>query len=143
MIKTQPVPPATPRSPFEIDSNLADVLYTDRRHELTSFFYRRTRSGDITSALLAQTFATAAQIRMKRPEKSEHDNEWLTSIATLELSRYFRAGSVSDKAVVKIGLEAPELSGSELARLEEELRNEAAQRPSIDDEISDQELALH
>ncbi len=80
---------------------------------------------------------------MKRPEKSEHDNEWLTSIATLELSRYFRAGSVSDKAVVKIGLEAPELSGSELARLEEELRNEAAQRPSIDDEISDQELALH
>ncbi len=138
MITTKPHKAGT-RSPEEIDADLAEVLYTERREELTSFFFRRTQNGEITATLLAQTFATAAQIRMKRSDKSEHDHDWITGIATLELSRYFRAGSVSTKAITTIELDVPELSSTELARLEEEVQTEANLRKH---QISANELVL-
>lgn len=97
-------------TPDEIDAELAGVLYGSRFDELGQFFFRRTQNPEIASALLAETFATAAQIRMKRSDRSVLDDEWLTSIATLELSRYFRAGKPAAKAVAALGMMIPELS---------------------------------
>ena len=116
------------RSPEEIDPDLAQVIYVDRRHELTSFFFRRTQNAELTAALVAQTFATAALIRMKRPEKSEHDYEWLTSIGALELSCYFRYGAVAGKAINTVDLEIPQLSEAEVDRLTEEVQLQASHR---------------
>lgn len=105
--KTELIPQNTPD---EIDAELAGVLYGSRFDELANFFFRRTQNPEIVAALLAETFATAAQIRMKRSDRSAQDHEWLTSIATLELSRYFRAGKPAAKAVASLGLVIPEIT---------------------------------
>ena len=108
--------------PEEIDAELSAVLYRDRCSELLRFFFRRTRNPETSAALLAQTFATAAQIRLKKKdEKSADDQDWLTSIATLELIHYFRSGVVSDKAVRTLGMTIPPLSGAELEQLEADM----------------------
>ncbi len=117
----------TPTStPHDIDSELADVLYGSRFDELGRFFYRRTQSPVTAAALLAETFATAAQIRMKRTDRSAQDHEWLTSIATLGLSRYFRAGAPATKAVNALKLAIPEMDQDVIDRFMREPQGDAS-----------------
>lgn len=113
-------------SPHDIDAELADVLYGSRFDELGRFFFRRTQNPEIAAALLAETFATAAQIRMKRTDRSAQDHDWVTSIAKLELSRYFRAGKPAAKAVASLGMAIPELTDDVVAHLTAEAQSEAA-----------------
>ena len=96
--------PTLLRTPHEIDSELASVLYGEQVHDLSDFFLRRTPTAEIGAALMAETFAKAAQLRMKRGDRAANDHVWLMSIATLELARFFQVGEPSNKSVTSLGM---------------------------------------
>lgn len=98
------------RTPHEIDEDLADFIYGERRDEMSDFFSRRAGTQENAAALLAETFAKAAQLRMKRGDRSATDAEWVDSIAHLELSQFLRSGRPATKAVLALGLKVPEFN---------------------------------
>lgn len=106
------------RTPEQIDAELADVLYGQHGHELITFFYRRTRSADAATELLAETFANAATRRRHDEQLSAHDGEWVRNIAKLELSRYFRKLRVELTTVDRLAMTIPRLTATEVAMLD-------------------------
>lgn len=107
-----------------LDPELFDVLYGRRAHELITFFYRRTRNADTAAELLAETFAIAALRRRSDPDLSVRDAEWMRNIAKLELSRYFRKLEVELKAVVRLNMDIPRLTETEIVVLDAEIHEE-------------------
>ena len=95
------------RTPYEIDEDLANFIYRVRGDKLSNFFARRAGSTEDAELLLGETFAKAAQLRMKRGDRSATDAEWVDSIARLELSQFLRSGQPSIKAVLALGMRVP------------------------------------
>ena len=79
---------------------------------------------DVETALdlMSETFAKALQKRRQfRGDSSEEERAWLFSIASSELTHYWRRGQAERRALMKIGISVPALSDPELERIEERL----------------------
>ncbi len=106
------------RTPHEIDAELAAVVYGERGRELSDFFIRRAGNAVRAAELLGETFAKAAQVRMKRDDRDANDVEWLTSIAHLELSHFLRGTAPTTTAVNTLGMSIPTISEIDITEYE-------------------------
>ena len=105
-------------TPHQLDPRLAATLYGDAGEALLTFFYRRTRDANASTALLAETFAVAALHRRTNPSLDATDTTWLSKIAKLELSKYFRDLSVQTPHSDRLGCRVSPLTDADVAALE-------------------------
>ncbi len=91
-----------------------------RRHfeSVLAFFARRTRDPELAADLCAETFAAALLARRRyRPGRGRADS-WLFSIAYRKLSDTRRRGRAEDRALRRLGAEAPTLADDDIAWIE-------------------------
>jgi RNA polymerase sigma factor (sigma-70 family) len=110
------------------------------------FFARRVRNSEVAFDLMAETFAIALERRHQfRGRTTEEEQGWLFSIARSELSHYWRRGAVERRALLKLGVEVPVLTGTEMERIEE-LADVDGSRPQLLEAIrslpEDQRVAI-
>ncbi len=101
------------------DADAFHHLYRRHADDLLAFFYRRTGNAQVAADLMAETFAVAFAKRTRfsmRPEGSGVG--WLFGIARREAASYYRRRSVELRAVEKLGMRVPNLSDSDIERIE-------------------------
>ena len=137
--------PTTDENPLLIAEGFAR-FYERHAQPLLIFLTRRVYDPEVGLDLMAETFAQAFHSRRQLRGRTDAEQAgWLYAIARHQLSTYFRRGSAERRAVARLGLEVPELSPEELARVEElsdltALRAEVAQ--ALDQLSADQRRAL-
>lgn len=98
------------------------MFYARHAEAMLRFFTRRTldveAAADLTSETFAEAFASRARFRDLRPEGSA-GAAWLYGIGHHQLSRFFRAGGVEDRARARLGMPRRELEPDDLERIEE------------------------
>ena len=110
---------STAEGPFHGERFAA--LYQEQSHDLLVFFARRVYEPELALDLTAETFPQALISRRKFRGTNDADAaRWLYGIARHQLHHYFRNGEAEGKALRKLGLEVPDMSDAELARLVEE-----------------------
>lgn len=99
------------------------------RHQvpgLFRFFGCRVFDADVAMDLTAETFAQAFVSRTKfRGRTDEEAAAWLFSIASRQLSKYFRREAVERRGLRKLRIEPPSLDDDERIRLEDLLETES------------------
>ena len=97
------------------------ALYRRHASDLLVYFVRRTFDPDAAGDLTAETFATAFEHRGRfRGSGDDAAGAGLYGIARHQLSRYLRRGAAECRAVKRLGVEVPEMSAEESARLLED-----------------------
>jgi RNA polymerase sigma-70 factor (ECF subfamily) len=101
------------------DPDAFGTFYERHAEDLLRFFARRTLDPDAAAELTAETFAEAFASRHRYRERGLGAGPWLYGIAKHELSRFFRAGGVEDRARRRLGLPNREVSDTDYERIEE------------------------
>ena len=114
-----------------------------RRHfeSVLAFFARRTRDPELAADLTAETFAAALLARRRYRAGRGRADSWLFSIAYRKLSDARRRGRAEDRALRRLGLEAPALTGDDVAWIER-LGSEDRAWPLVDELPADQRDAI-
>jgi RNA polymerase sigma-70 factor (ECF subfamily) len=104
-----------------MDSTAFIALYRRHASDVLVYFVRRTFDTDAARDLTAETFAVAFEHRHRfRGSGEAAAGAWLFGIARHQLSRYLRRGAAERRAVRRLGVEVPEMSAEEAARLLED-----------------------
>jgi len=116
--------PIEPSGPNEAGLTLDDVgfstLYRTTAQDLVVFFARRTYDPEAAADLMAETFAKAYLGRRRFRGSTEDDaRAWLFGIARRRLAMYVRRGKAERRALVRLGLERPQLVEGEYERIEQ------------------------
>ena len=83
------------------------VFYTRNVRSMITYFWSRTRDHDVTSDLVAETFAAAlASVERYDPTKG-NPRQWLYGIANKQLKRLWRSNQVSSNARRRLELQTP------------------------------------
>jgi RNA polymerase sigma factor (sigma-70 family) len=92
-----------------------------RRHfeSVLAFFVRRTRDPELAADLCAETFAAALLARRRYRAGRGRADSWLFSIAYRKLSDTRRRGRAEDRALRRLGAQAPALTSDDLAWIEQ------------------------
>ena len=121
-------------------------LYRQEARRLAGFFVRRTHDPETALDLVAETFA--ATVRDRRQFRGRGDGAataWVYGIARNLLNGWYRHGDVERRAMMRLGIERPELGEEEYERLVE-LGGLAEARLRVARELSllpdDQRLAV-
>jgi RNA polymerase sigma-70 factor, ECF subfamily len=93
-------------------------LYDRWADRLLVYFYRRVLDAEVAADLLAETFAVAYERRRRFRDIGKPGGAWLYGIAAKELSHWFRRQEVERRAVLRLGLEIPELDDESIERIE-------------------------
>jgi RNA polymerase sigma-70 factor (ECF subfamily) len=94
-------------------------LYERHAQRLLLFLARRTYDAEAALDLTAETFAQAYLRRGRFRGETEDDAvAWLYGIARKQLAMFFRRGSAERRALARLGVERPELTPEEHARIE-------------------------
>ena len=95
-------------------------FYREHATAVTRHFARRVIDPEAALDLTAETFAQAyAGRRGFRGTTEQEARAWLYTIAQRQLAAYLRQGYADNDALTRLGLERPEGSPEELARIEE------------------------
>jgi RNA polymerase sigma factor (sigma-70 family) len=87
------------------------ALYARHGDELLRFLVRRTGDVEIAADLWGETFAQAVAGRGRfRGTDDEQARAWLYTIASRQLSRYYRRGKAERRAMRRLGIERPAIS---------------------------------
>jgi len=107
------------RASFD-DATAFASFYNAHLPRVVVFFTRRVSSAELAVDLAAETFAKALEQRRQfRGRTAEEEQGWLFAIARSELARYLRRGSVQRAALVRLGIERPAMTDSEIERIED------------------------
>ncbi|HWK25921.1 MAG TPA: sigma factor-like helix-turn-helix DNA-binding protein [Solirubrobacter sp.] len=104
-----------------LPSATLERLYARQADRLLAFFVRRTVDPQIAADLWAETFAqTVAGHRRRNALSGDDDRDaaFLFAIARRELARYYRRGYAEQRALQRLGLERPELTGDPAAHVQ-------------------------
>src|SRR3954466_14739911 len=93
-------------------------IYAERAPRLIGFFARRTYDAQLSMDLTAETFAQAFSGRRRFRGTTEAElGAWLFKIADRQLIRYWRRGRAEQRAVRRLGVQAPRLSHVDAERV--------------------------
>ena len=96
------------------------VVFDDQFRPLISYLGPRVYDHEIAVDLASETMAAAFQQRHRfRGSTDREVVAWLNAIATKKLARFFRKAKVEDRALRKLGLNAPKLTEDDLTELVE------------------------
>ena len=95
-------------------------FYAHHVPKLCAFLARRTCDAEVAMDLTAESFAQAFISRRRFRGSSDGEAAaWLYRIASRQLARYFAKGTVEQRALRRLGIEAPELDRDQQERIEE------------------------
>ena len=103
----------------QIDPDAFLIVYDRWAAKLLAYFYRRTFDLEDSADLVAETFAVAYQRRGKFRDEGKPGAAWIFGIARNELSHYWRKREVDRRALRKLGIQVPSLTGESIERIEE------------------------
>lgn len=83
------------------------AVYDRWAEPILAYFFRRTRDGEASADLMAETFAIAYQKRGSFKDTGTPGGAWLYGIARNELSHYCRRQEVERRGLEKLKLEVP------------------------------------
>jgi RNA polymerase sigma-70 factor (ECF subfamily) len=110
-------------------------FYQRHAETLLRFFARRTFDLEGAADLTAETFAEAFASRTRFHDMGAEGSaaaSWLYGIGRHQLSRFFRAGGVEDRARKRLGMPARELAQEDFERIEELADLESLRRAVAD-----------
>ena len=100
------------------DAASFEEFYTRYFERVLRFFSQRTRDAELAADLTAETFAAALVGRRRyRPRRGRPDS-WLFGIAYNKLADAGRRGYAEDRARRRLGIERPELTDGDIARID-------------------------
>jgi len=103
-----------------LSSEQLSRVYDRHARSFVAYFARRVYDPEVAVDLTAETFAAAFVGRDGFRGGSDEDVvRWLYGIARNEVSGYWRAGQVEQRAVAKLGVERRALTDAEYERIEE------------------------
>jgi RNA polymerase sigma-70 factor (ECF subfamily) len=115
VLRRRPEPPR-----FDITSDSLDALYRSHAAGMAVYIARKTMDAGVAADLTAETFAQAFTNRHQfRGGTREEAIGWLYGIARHPISHYIRRDRAEARAVERLGIQRPQLSDSELERLED------------------------
>jgi len=82
-------------------------FYRQNVRSMINYFWARTRDRDVTSDLLAETFAAALENVQRYDPAKGNPRQWLYGIANNQLRKFWRARRVSTKARQRLGVQTP------------------------------------
>jgi RNA polymerase sigma factor (sigma-70 family) len=95
-------------------------FYDYHAEALLTYLAKRAFDADVALDLTAETFAQAYLARRRfRGSTDEAAAAWLYAIAKRQLARYFRKGRAEQRALRRLGIEAPRVDEEKRARIEE------------------------
>jgi RNA polymerase sigma-70 factor (ECF subfamily) len=101
-----------------LDAYDISELYRSHARDLLVFFTRRVYDPEVALDLVAETFAAAFAVRAQfRGPERDQAIAWIYGIAHNQLGRYFRRGAVERRALAKLGVEVPAMTGDEYERI--------------------------
>jgi len=110
-------------------------LYARHARSLVAFFARRTYDSEVAVELMAETFAAAVAGRGRfRGSGEDAAVAWLYGIARNRYSDWLRHARVERRALLRLGLEPPQMSDAELERIDE-LAGTAVLRARVADQL--------
>jgi RNA polymerase sigma factor (sigma-70 family) len=119
-----------------------EEFYTRYFERVLAFFARRTPDAELAADLTAETFAAALVGRRRyRPRRGRPDS-WLFAIAYNKLADAGRRGCSEDRARRRLGIERPELTDDDIARIDR-LGMEDTVAELVGDLPADQRDAIH
>jgi len=102
------------------DPDAFAAVYAELAPKVLRFFAHRTRHGQVSLDLTAETFAKAFEGRLAfRGHSDEQAAGWLWTIARSELAMYWRHREVELAAMSRLGLDRPLADDEELRRIED------------------------
>ena len=121
-------------------------LYESYVDSIAAFFMRRVFDAEAAFDLTAEVFAQALRSgKGFRGDSAAECEAWLFAIARHQFSRYLRRGHVERRAIEKLGIQLPEVTEDDVARIEE-LSGSAALRTAVGQALErlspDHQLAL-
>lgn len=111
-------------------------LYDRWARPLLGFFVRRVRDPEIAAELVAETLAVVFEKRGRFRDIGAPASAWLYTVASRELSRYFRCQGVEMRAFARLGLTLPAVD-EESARAIEALVNQDAHADPLAEAIAE------
>jgi RNA polymerase sigma-70 factor (ECF subfamily) len=100
------------------DADSFEEFYARYFERVIGFFSRRTVDAELAADLTAETFAAALVGRRRyRPRRGRADS-WLFGIAYNKLADAQRRGCAEDRARRRLGIERPELTDDDIARID-------------------------
>jgi RNA polymerase sigma factor (sigma-70 family) len=106
-----------------------EALYARHRDALLGFLVRRTADGEVALDLWAETFAQALAGRHRyRGSTEEEAAAWLFGIARNQLARYYRRGTIEQRALRRLQLERPPVDEALVAEIERRAGMDAMRR---------------
>jgi RNA polymerase sigma factor (sigma-70 family) len=94
-------------------------LYRRHAEDLLRYFARRTLDPEAAAELTAETFAQAYASRRNYRDTGANGVAWLYGIASHQLGRFFRSGTIDAAARRLIGLSREDLPPEDYERIEE------------------------
>lgn len=113
--------PGSRKSPhsWTQDPNAFAEFYRARYKPIVAYFARRVLNGELALDLTAETFAQAFISRGRfRGSTSAEAEAWLFRIAERKLARYLRSGQTEQKALRRLGIEAPPVNAKQRAEVD-------------------------
>lgn len=95
------------------------ALFESTSRPILKYFARRVLDPHTAMDLTAETFAQAYRSRSRFRGDQGAEANWLFGIAKKQLALYHRRGAAERRALSKLGIEPPELSGADYERVEE------------------------
>lgn len=119
-----------------VDPGAYCVLYDRWAGPLLAFIYRRVGNPEVAADLLAETFATVFEKRSKFRDGGGSGSAWIYTIASHQVSRYYRRKTVELKAVERLGITIPQLDQESLIAFERIAESEQDAGVLVSDAIS-------
>lgn len=95
-------------------------FYREHVEALLGYMARRVHDPQVALDLTAESFAQAFIARRRFRGTTEPEaGAWLYRIAQRQLARYFRRAKVERRALLRLGIEPPQLDDEQQARVEE------------------------
>lgn len=111
-------------------------FYSSHVGPLCVFIARRVYNAEVAMDLTSETFAQAFISRRRFRGHSEGEAAaWLYRIAIRQMSKYFAKGKVEQRALHRLGIQAPTLGQDEQERIEQLVSTEAL-RGAVDAEFA-------
>jgi RNA polymerase sigma-70 factor (ECF subfamily) len=96
------------------------AFYEGTSQRVLVFVARRVLDAELAMEIVAETFARAYVKRAQYKGGTDAEAEaWVIRIAQREVAGYFRRSAVERKAIKRLGIEVPQLSDGDIARVEE------------------------
>lgn len=96
------------------------AFYDEHAERLLAYFARRVYDCEVALDLTAETFAQAYIGRVRfRGSTNEAATAWLYKIASRQLARMARKGIAERKALQRLGIETPDMTAEQEARIDE------------------------